>query len=220
MSRSQYRNRKQTKERVSEMRKEWFEEVGGKPSRFVRAYNYAAPSRNGVIPDIGAAFRQLLAEDAAAGEPELTSADILAGEVVQLEKQLDAANAELAAYRKRVDAGKKVSGYQSSSFARWVWGDALDRDTHTALLIDIAEVAPAVEPAPKKEYFRREGMDVPFVIECERTGKDRRGVQMKGTLDLYGERVFYRSGEGFNPCLRYKASRYLGNRRNGAGGEA
>jgi hypothetical protein len=40
----------------------------------------------------------------AAGEPELTSVDILADEVVQLEKQRDTLQAKLSAERARVDA--------------------------------------------------------------------------------------------------------------------
>jgi hypothetical protein len=52
------------------MRKEWFEEVDGKPSRFSDLCTYVLRENGGMGNAADYAFRTLLAEDAAAGMVE------------------------------------------------------------------------------------------------------------------------------------------------------
>lgn len=98
------------------MRKEWFEEVDGGLSRFSELNNLTFGGGNG----IAAAFRQLLAEDAAALElvtavdaPEdLPTAIMPQGEVAILRGQLTASQAEVRRLEGEIDAANCIMASQ------------------------------------------------------------------------------------------------------------
>jgi hypothetical protein len=102
------------------MKAEWFEEVGGERSSFGSLYY----DHHGNVGDgIASAFRTLLAEDAAAGEPELTSADIMTqGEVAILRQQLACKTSESDALIAEVE---RLRGFIESAYLEG-WADSQD----------------------------------------------------------------------------------------------
>ena len=101
----------------------------------------------------------------------------LAPEWIDMVNKLKTANADLAAYRARVEAGKVVylkdsygddETFYDCSTKKW------PRDNKTALLIDVADIAPAVEQEPTFMRFDMDNKMVNIRHE-ERTGEaDRR----------------------------------------------